>query len=608
MEQQGLIFMFTKLIDKDNKLKKAQEHATNMGGVCLSNAYINNSFTMEWKCHNSEHKSWFASYEKVMGKTKTWCPHCSGRISNIDKIKKANKHAESKNGKCLSKECNGIFDKLEWKCSNENHSSWISSYDSVIRGSWCPKCGIETRANKKKLQNGLQKAQQYAESKGGKCLSEIYINQKTKLEWTCSNINHKSWFSTFEKAVLLGRWCPECGIYYYKEHIIRNLLDYLLDTKFIKTKPKWNINPKTNNYLELDGYSETLRIAFEFQGEHHYKEGVFSNTKDDLEYIQFKDKIKKQNCENNNIKLLVIDNKFQLSQKKLILNYILKLLNEHHIIITKKINEVEINNIFNLMISHQENYLNKAKEVALSKHGQCLSEIYINANEHLRWRCAIGHEWNAPYSRVVISNSWCLQCTHIDISKRYRNKNGLKEAQNYAISKNGNCLSDEYINSNTKMKWRCYQNHEWESSYKDIKRNKWCPKCSGKFSKEEGLDNAKEFAFQNNGKCLSEKYINATTKMEWQCAKEHKWFGTYNFIQQGGWCPKCSGNFSKIERLNMAKNYAKLKNGNCLSVEYLNIDSKMEWQCSNINHPSWYKSYYKVVSLGEWCPKCFKKK
>ena len=37
------------------------------------------------------------------------------------------------------------------------------------------------------------------------------------------------------------------------------------------------------------------------------------------------------------------------------------------------------------------------------------------------------------------------------------------------------------------------------------------------------LDIAKAIAFKNNGKCLSEEYINNATSMLWECNNGHQW-------------------------------------------------------------------------------------
>uniref|UniRef100_UPI004047EE3D zinc-ribbon domain-containing protein n=1 Tax=Algoriphagus sp. TaxID=1872435 RepID=UPI004047EE3D len=48
-------------------------------------------------------------------------------------------------------------------------------------------------------------------------------------------------------------------------------------------------------------------------------------------------------------------------------------------------------------------------------------------------------------------------------------------------------------------------------------------------------------ALTRGGNCLSKEYIDAKTKLEWQCKAGHSWFATPNHIKNGTWCPNCAG-------------------------------------------------------------------
>lgn len=54
-----------------------------------------------------------------------------------------------------------------------------------------------------------------------------------------------------------------------------------------------------------------------------------------------------------------------------------------------------------------------------------------------------------------------------------------------------------------------------------------------------------EFAEQKNGMCLSNKYINTTTKMLWRCKSGHQWHAIFKNILKNYWCPVCAGNVRK---------------------------------------------------------------
>ena len=61
-----------------------------------------------------------------------------------------------------------------------------------------------------------------------------------------------------------------------------------------------------------------------------------------------------------------------------------------------------------------------------------------------------------------------------------RKKYTVNNLKQYAESKNGTCLSDEYINSCTKYIWKCNKcGNIWENTWGHIyNREQWCPKCA----------------------------------------------------------------------------------------------------------------------------------
>lgn len=124
--------------------------------------------------------------------------------------------------------------------------------------------------------------------------------------------------------------------------------------------------------------------------------------------------------------------------------------------------------------------------------------------------------------------------------------NTLQVCKEHAISKGGLFLSTEYKNNHTKMLWKCANpNHiPWESSYSNvIGRNNWCPRCAGRFTKEEKLEMAKKHAESRDGKCLSTEYVNSHSRMKWECKNGHQWETRFSkVIFENTWCPKCKKN------------------------------------------------------------------
>ncbi|RHZ54583.1 hypothetical protein Glove_426g47 [Diversispora epigaea] len=57
-------------------------------------------------------------------------------------------------------------------------------------------------------------AHKIAHSKGGKCLSNQYINKDSPLSWICAN-GH-SWSTSLGRVKNFNNWCPQCAKYGFK--------------------------------------------------------------------------------------------------------------------------------------------------------------------------------------------------------------------------------------------------------------------------------------------------------------------------------------------------------------------------------------------------------
>jgi len=118
----------------------------------------------------------------------------------------------------------------------------------------------------------------------------------------------------------------------------------------------------------------------------------------------------------------------------------------------------------------------------------------------------------------------------------------IQDMHNLANKYGGKCFSANYINANTKLKFKCNKdNYEWEASPKSIMNGgHWCPKCAGQA--KITIDELQNIAKSNGGKCLSTVYVNIFTKLLWECKYGHKWWSKpVNIRNNGTWCPVCSG-------------------------------------------------------------------
>ena len=87
--------------------------------------------------------------------------------------------------------------------------------------------------------------------------------------------------------------------------------------------------------------------------------------------------------------------------------------------------------------------LEDMQKLASQHGGECLSDKYINRRTKLRWKCSVGHEWEAAPRSVVPSGNkdgtWCRLCGEENA------RLGLRNMQQLADEHAGYCLSFKYV-------------------------------------------------------------------------------------------------------------------------------------------------------------------
>ncbi len=93
---------------------------------------------------------------------------------SIDFFKKL---AEKKGGKCLSDTYVNNTKKLTFQCK-EGHIWSATPKHIKNRNQWCKVCYGSSPLS-------IEEMQKLAHKHGGKCLSDTYVNNRTKLTWQC---------------------------------------------------------------------------------------------------------------------------------------------------------------------------------------------------------------------------------------------------------------------------------------------------------------------------------------------------------------------------------------------------------------------------------------
>lgn len=177
----------------------------------------------------------------------------------------------------------------------------------------------------------------------------------------------------------------------------------------------------------------------------------------------------------------------------------------------------------------------------------------------------------------------------------------IKEIQKQIDQRNGVILSNQYSVASSFYKFKCEHGHCFNMTWNAVQQGRWCPKCSGKTSPT--LEEIKDKAVKKGGLCLAKEgdYKLNTTKLLWECAKGHQWLAGWTNIQRGKWCSVCVNQVPP--NLLQMQSKAIEKGGLCLAGidEYKNSRTKLKWQCSK-GH-KWLAGWNNI-NTGTWCPQC----
>lgn len=198
------------------------------------------------------------------------------------------------------------------------HKEFIQSPHKHLVGHGCPKCaknGIKYDENDLIEKFNLVHKNKYDYS------NVEYKNAHTKIKIICPI--HGEFFQA-PYSHLQGHGCPMCkesiGEIIINEFLSENNLilnkDYFREYKFDNCRDEFK--------LPFDFYIKTKNICIEFQGMQHYTTDFWRYMKnipyspiERLKYIQKHDDIKRKYCNDNNIKLIIIDSRMFSKNNKI---------------------------------------------------------------------------------------------------------------------------------------------------------------------------------------------------------------------------------------------------------------------------------------------------
>jgi hypothetical protein len=114
-------------------------------------------------------------------------------------LAKLHQLAQDKGGRCLSDAYLGAAARYSFRCAKGHE--WEARGINIVKGVWCQLCSFDA----KRL--SIEHAHEAAMARGGRCLSDSYVNSNLKLRWLCDR-GHE-WQAPLSN-VRSGHWCKRC--------------------------------------------------------------------------------------------------------------------------------------------------------------------------------------------------------------------------------------------------------------------------------------------------------------------------------------------------------------------------------------------------------------
>lgn len=186
---------------KPENLLRLQEMARAHGGICLTTEYKGMPGKYAFRCAAGH--EWQTHAQAIFAGT--WCRRCGGggplKVASraATRLARLQQHAHDKGGQCLSGKYLGAEARYKFRCAKEHE--WEARGINIVAGAWCQTCAFDA----KRL--SIEHAHEAAQAKGGRCLSDSYVNCTIKLRWLCDR-GHE-WQATLG-SVRAGHWCKQC--------------------------------------------------------------------------------------------------------------------------------------------------------------------------------------------------------------------------------------------------------------------------------------------------------------------------------------------------------------------------------------------------------------
>ncbi|KFZ25668.1 MAG: hypothetical protein KQ78_02141 [Candidatus Izimaplasma bacterium HR2] len=204
----------------------------------------------------------------------------------------------------------------------------------------------------------------------------------------------------------------------------------------------------------------------------------------------------------------------------------------------------------------------------LESEGYELLSEYKNTSTKVKLKCLKGHIWETIPSNFTGHDNRCPKCSGQCPIQAKKDFLDLLNKERYE-------LLSEYKNNKTKVEIKCFEGHIYNVKPNSFKNGLRCPKCSNMCpiqAKEQFME-----LLEKEGYELLSEYKNTQTKVKLKCSEDHEYSVTPNSFQQGHRCPKCAGLCPIQAKEKFIQTLD--QEGYELIGEYINITTKVKLKC-----------------------------
>ena len=290
---------------KEEFITKAKKKHSDKYDYSLVEITGNNNTKVKIKCNSCS-----TIFEQRIGRhlRGQGCQVCAGnkKMTNEEFIFKATRKHGDKYDYSFVNNVKNSKTKTLIKC-NKCGIIFLQNVHNHLQGKGCPECAKRCRAKavpkalKMSIEEFITKATEKHGNRYDYSLVDKIDNNRTKVLIKCNNCD--TIFPQTVKQHLHGQGCPLCNTSHLEEQTKNILEENGITFEFQKRFP-WLKNKRE---MPLDFYLPEYNIAIECQGEQHYnyrENSIF--TKDIVDGIKERDKLKSTLCQDNGITLYYI--------------------------------------------------------------------------------------------------------------------------------------------------------------------------------------------------------------------------------------------------------------------------------------------------------------